>query len=124
MARHHPPDTRLPFLVLASTPPGDYPHPIRVMLHPDGARSRMAFSLGPHAANVGGQVALSVVVDPGGAGLDPRFTREFDAADLHWVVPFLQRLQDGEEVTSEVEAAYRERHGRAPRWDAQERHGP
>ena len=54
------------FLVLASTQPGDWPHPIRVMLHPDGARSRMAFSLGPHAANVGGQVALSVVVDPGG----------------------------------------------------------
>lgn len=123
MATHHPPDTRLPFLVLARTQPGDWPHPVEVLLHPDGPRSRMSFSLGPHAANVGGQVALSDVIDPGGAGLDPRFTEEFDAADLHWVVPLLERLLDGDEVTEGITAAYRERRGRAPLWDARERAG-
>lgn len=112
-------DRTLPFLVVARTGSGPFPHPVEIALHPDGAASRMSFSLGPHAVNVGGQVALARVVDQE-TGLSPHFQLEFDAGDLHWLVPFLQRLMRGEDVAAEIRAAYVARSGQRPdvRWQA------
>ncbi|MCD0445749.1 hypothetical protein LO763_19255 [Glycomyces sp. A-F 0318] len=102
------------FLVLARTGSGPYPHPVEVGLHPAGADSFLAFSIGPHAANAGGLVRLRTVLDEAGTGLNPLFAEEFDAAELHWLVPLLVRLSAGEDVTDEVVSAYRERHGKRP----------
>ncbi len=104
----------LRFLVVARTAPGPWPHPVEVAVHPAGADSIVAFSLGPHAANAGGQVALSRVLDGSRTGLNPAFTEEFEAARLHWLVPFLVRLHAGEDVTDGIVAAYRAAHGTAP----------
>jgi hypothetical protein len=104
----------LRFLVLARTPSGHYPHPVEVALYPDGAKSIAAFSIGPHVVNAGGLVALSTLIDETRGELNPLFNTEFDAAELHWVVPFLVRLQAGEDVKDEIVAAYRELHGAAP----------
>lgn len=116
-------DRRLPFLVMARTEPGSYPHPVEVAVHPDGPRSRLSFSIGPHAANAGGQVALARVLDERRTGLNPMFATEFDAAELHWLVPFLVRLQAGEDVKDEMIAAYATRHGRSPEVLWQEHYG-
>ncbi|KHL10545.1 hypothetical protein CLV56_1946 [Mumia flava] len=102
------------FLVVARTAPGPYPHPVEVAVYPDGRDSRIAFSIGPHAANVGGQVPLARVVDALQDDTDPAFTEEFDAADLHWLVPFLVRLRAGEDVTDEIIDAYEAKHGTRP----------
>lgn len=107
------PDT-MSFLVLARTASGDYPHPVEVGLYPDGANSIASFSIGSHAANAGGLVHLSSLIDQERGELHPNFEAEFAAADLHWLVPFLVRLQAGEAVADEIVAAYRERHGSAP----------
>jgi hypothetical protein len=107
------PDT-MTFLVLARTESGSYPHPVEVALHPDRANSIAAFSIGPHAVNAGGLVHLSALIDASKGELNPQFATEFDAADLHWLVPFLVRLQAGEDVTKAIVAAYRERHGSPP----------
>jgi hypothetical protein len=104
----------LRFLVLARTGPGHYPHPVEVALYPDGAESIAAFSIGPHVVNAGGLVKLSTLIDETRGELNPSFNMEFDAAELHWVVPFLVRLQAGEDVKDEIVAAYRELHGAAP----------
>ncbi|SDC63822.1 hypothetical protein [Nocardioides lianchengensis] len=108
----------LTFLVVARTGPGDYPHPVEVAVHPAGPKSRMSFSIGPHAANVGGQIPLSRVLD--GTGLNPSFEEEFAAGDLSWLLPYLVRLQAGEDVESEIVEAYTARHGRAPQLSLQE----
>ncbi|MBB6037235.1 hypothetical protein [Phytomonospora endophytica] len=100
--------------MVARTASGNYPHPIEVAVFPSGADSIVAFSVGPHAANGGGQVPLANVVDGEGAGLNPAFAVEFEAADLHWLVPLLLRLAAGEDVSDEIRAAYRERHGKPP----------
>ncbi|MEO9322789.1 hypothetical protein ABFT23_04815 [Nocardioides sp. C4-1] len=121
MTKQRKADQRLVFVVVASTAPGHYPHPVEIALHPDGARSRISFSIGPHAANAGGQLPLANVLD--GTGLSPLFDTEFDAAELHWLVPYLVRLQGGEDVTEEIVAGYVERHGKRPRWTEQARHG-
>ncbi|SDD85728.1 hypothetical protein [Glycomyces harbinensis] len=102
------------FLLLAQTASGSWPHPVEVSLHPAGADSIVGFSIGPHAANVGGRVPLSSVLDGTGTGLNPNFAEEFDAAELHWLVPFLVRLHAGEDVEADIESAYRERHGTWP----------
>ncbi|MFG3342458.1 hypothetical protein [Glycomyces sp. NPDC048151] len=107
------PDT-MSFLVLARTESGAYPHPVEVALYPDGANSIAAISIGPHAANAGGLVHLSGLIDQARGELNPAHKAEFDAAELHWLVPFLVRLQAGEDVTKEIVAAYRERHGSQP----------
>lgn len=107
------PDT-MDFLVLARTEPGVYPHPVEVGLHPDGANSIALFSVGPHVVNAGGLIHLSVLVDQSRGELNPQFAPEFDAAELHWLVPFLVRLQAGEDVTKAIVSAYRERHGSPP----------
>ncbi|MBU2698056.1 hypothetical protein [Pimelobacter sp. 30-1] len=120
---HDQAEQPLEFLVVARTGPGPYPHPVEVALHPDGAASRVSFSIGPHAANAGGQVPLTDVLDDDRTGLDPRFATEFDAADLHWLVPYLVRLHAGEDTTDEIVAAYRERHGKTPRSLLQVRFG-
>src|ERR1044071_4467103 len=102
----------LTFLLVARTGPGDYPHPVEVAVHAAGPKSRMSFSLGPHAANVGGQIPLSRVLDGPGTGLNPSFEKEFAAGDLSWLLPYLVRLQAGEDVESEIVEAYTARHGR------------
>ena len=113
MAKKRKPAT-LPFIVVARTGPGRYPHPVEVAVHPAGADSRVSFSVGPHAVNAGGQVALARVLDESQAGLNPLFATEFDAAELHWLVPFLVRLYAGEEVKDEIVSAYQALHGKSP----------
>ncbi|MFI0801156.1 hypothetical protein ACXIZN_39835 [Amycolatopsis sp. TRM77291] len=113
----------LRFLVIARTAPGRHPHPMEVAVHPAGAASRVSISVGPHPVNAGGQVALSAVLDESRTGLDPLWEKDFDAAELHWAVPYLVRLQAGEDVADEIVAAYRARHGEAPATMFQERYG-
>ncbi|WP_030144373.1 hypothetical protein [Glycomyces sp. NRRL B-16210] len=112
MAKKKP--ATLPFLVVARTGPGPYPHPVEVAVHPAGADSRVSFSVGPHAVNAGGQVALARVLDESETGLSPVFAQEFDAAELHWLVPLLVRLHAGEEVKEEIVSAYKALHGKTP----------
>ena len=102
------------FIVVARTASGEWPHPVEVGVHPAGANTLVAFSIGPHAANAGGMVPLPGVLDGSQTGLNPQFTEEFDAAELHWLVPFLVRLHAGEDVAGEIESAYLERHGKRP----------
>lgn len=123
MAKHRSADRRLPFLVMARTGAGRYPHPVEVALHPAGPDSRMSFSIGPHVVNAGGQLALARVLDDQRTGLNPQFEEEFAAGDLHWLMPFLVRLFAGEDVKDEIVAAYVARHGRAPEVMLQERFG-
>lgn len=111
---------QLSFIVVARTGPGPYPHPVEAAIHPAGRDTRMSFSIGPHIVNAGGQVALARVLD--GEGLNPMFAEEFDAGDLHWLVPYLVRLQAGEDVTEEIVAAYVATHGRRPERMLQARH--
>lgn len=113
MAKKKKPDT-LPFLVVARTAPGHYPHPVEVAVHPDGANSLVSFSIGPHAVNAGGQVMLYRVIDGSRSELSPLFAQEFDAAELHWLVPLLVRLQNGEDVKADIVSAYRALHGKSP----------
>ena len=101
--------------MLAQTESGHWPHPVEVTLQLGGAAVQVGFSLGPHPVNAGGLVALANVLDETGTGLNPMFTEEFDAARLHWAIPYLARLQAGEDVTDEIIAAYRDRHGKPPR---------
>ncbi len=116
-------DQPLQFLVVARTGPGRYPHPVEVAVHPAGADTRLSFSVGPHAANAGGQLPLTMVLDGLQTGLNPMFETEFDAADLHWLVPYLVRLRSGEDVTHEIVEAYVDRHGRSPEVVVQARYG-
>lgn len=102
------------FLVVARTASGHWPHPVEVGVHTAGADSIVSFSVGPHAVNVGGQIPLSGVLDESRTGLNPVFAEEFDAAELHWLVPLLVRLHSGEDVRDEIVSAYRERHGASP----------
>ncbi|MEU3765404.1 hypothetical protein AB0E55_10130 [Amycolatopsis keratiniphila] len=113
----------LRFLVIARTAPGRHPHPMEVAVHPAGAASRVSISMGPHAVNAGGQVPLSAVLDEARTGLSPYWAEQFDETDLHWVVPYLVRLQAGEDVTDEIVAAYTARHGEAPAKMFQDRYG-
>lgn len=92
-------------------------------MHPAGAASRVSISMGPHPVNAGGQVALSAVLDESRTGLSPLWEKDFDAAELHWAVPYLVRLQTGEDVTEEIVAAYTERHGKAPATMFQDHYG-
>ncbi|GAA1673023.1 hypothetical protein GCM10009830_19100 [Glycomyces endophyticus] len=98
--------------MVARTGPGPWPHPVEIGVQPAGANSVVSFSLGPHAVNSGGRVPLRSVLD--GTGLNPLFAAEFDAADLHWLVPHLVRLRDGQADAGDIRAAYEERHGKRP----------
>ncbi|THV24247.1 hypothetical protein [Glycomyces paridis] len=104
----------LRFLVMARTGSGRYPHPVEVGLYPDGAESIVSFSIGPHVVNAGGLVRLAFVIDEPSGELNPVFQQEFDAAELHWLVPYLVRLLAREDVTEEIVAAYQARHGKRP----------
>jgi hypothetical protein len=73
--------------------------------------------------NAGGQVALSAVLDESRTGLNPLWAVEFEAAELDWVVPYLVRLQAGEDTTDEIVAAYTARYAMAPATIFQDRHG-
>ncbi|GLZ78496.1 hypothetical protein Afil01_33030 [Actinorhabdospora filicis] len=115
--------TPLRFLVVARTPSGPYPHPVEVGVHLDGVNSIVSFSIGPHAANAGGLVALSHVLDETRTGINPLFEQEFAAAELDWLVPRLIRLHGGEDVTDEIMSAYREQHGKRPETMHVSRHG-
>lgn len=119
-----PTDEPRPYYVLASTGPGPWPHPVEVTVHPDGLDTRLTFSIGPHAGNVGGELGLDGVLDGEWADLDPGFSEEFDAADLRWLVPYLVRLAAGEDAFPEVVDEYVRRHGRQPDVRLQGRHGP
>lgn len=114
----------LPFIVVARTKPGHYPHPVEVAVHPAGANSRVSFSVGPHAVNAGGQVALASVLNETQTGLNPLFAQEFDAAELHWLVPLLVRLYAGEEVQDEIVATYKALQGKPPETMHQPHYGP
>lgn len=102
------------FIVVARTPSGSYPHPVEVMVHPAGRDSILGFSIGPHVVNAGGLVPLANVLDETRTGLNPMFAKEFDAAELHWLVPHLVRLHAGEDVAADIKSAYREIHGKWP----------
>lgn len=105
------------FMVLARTSSDrPYPHPVEVTLHPAGKDSILGFSIGPHVVNAGGLVPLERVLDDSQTGLNRAFNKEFDAAELQWVVPLLVRLHKGEDVKEEIVAAYKERHGSRPDW--------
>jgi hypothetical protein len=104
------------FIMVAQTASaGGYPHPIEVGVQPNGADSVLAFSIGPHMANVGGLVRLDTVLDEHRTGLNPQFNEEFEAAELDWLVPLLVRLHAGEDVAEEINSAYQERHGKQPK---------
>lgn len=100
--------------MVARTNGGHWPHPVEVGVWPAGADSLLSFSIGPHAVNAGGVAALASVLDESRTGLNPVFAEEFEAAELHWLLPFLVRLHAGADVADEIAAAYRERHGRPP----------
>jgi hypothetical protein len=100
------------FIVVARTPPGAWP--VEVGIHPAGRESVVSFSVGPHAVNAGGLVHLGNVLDESRTGVNPMFAKEFEAAELHWLVPLLIRLYAGEDVTDEIEAAYKDLHGKPP----------
>lgn len=102
------------FIVVARTGSGGYPHPIEVGVQPNGADSVLAFSIGPHVVNAGGLVPLGNVLDWERTGLNPQFNKEFEAAELDWLVPLLVRLHAGEDVAEEIKLAYQERHGKRP----------
>jgi len=112
MAKKKPAPMR--FLLVARTASGPYPHPVEVWVHPAGADSVVGFSIGPHVVNAGGRVELSHVLDESQTGLNPVFATEFDAAELHWLVPFLVRLRAGEDVSNDIVSAYRALHGKPP----------
>ncbi|MFD0556457.1 hypothetical protein FB566_1697 [Stackebrandtia endophytica] len=113
MAKKKPAPRRT--IVLAQTGSGHWPHPVEVTLQLGGDVVQVGFSLGPHIVNAGGLVPLANVLDETGTGLNPMFSEEFDAAQLHWVIPYLARLHTGEDVIDEIHTAYRERHGKPPR---------
>ncbi|MEU6250005.1 hypothetical protein [Glycomyces sp. NPDC047010] len=112
MAKQRKPAPRRQFMVVARTGPGRWPHPVEVGVHPDGKDSTVSFSIGPHAANAGGTVPIDRVLD--GDALNPMFATEFEAAELHWLVPLLVRLRDGEDVTDEIRSAYTALHDKRP----------
>jgi hypothetical protein len=100
------------FVVVARTPPGSWP--VEVAIHVAGRDSVVSFSVGPHPMDVGSVVPLASVLDASRTGLNPVFAQEFDAAELHWLVPLLVRLHAGEDVKDEIAAAYRALHGVPP----------
>lgn len=109
----------LDFLVLGHSPKGatGWPHPVTIGVHPRGTTTLLNVSMGPHIVNVGGQLLLSRVIIDG--ELNESFAEEFDACDARWLVPYLARLAESEQVTDdELSAAYRSRHGRYPRTES------
>jgi hypothetical protein len=100
------------FIVVGRTPPGAWP--VEVGVHLAGRDSLVSFSVGPHPLDAGGLVHVANVLDESRTGVNPLFAKEFDAAELHWLVPLLVRLHGGEDVGGEIKAAYRELHGRPP----------
>ncbi|MFB9659523.1 hypothetical protein ACFQS3_07100 [Glycomyces mayteni] len=110
MAKQRKPPPR--FIVVARTGSGRWPHPVEVGVHPAGKDSLVSFSIGPHAVNAGGVVPIGNVLL--GDELNPMFSEEFEAAELHWLVPLLVRLRGGEDVAEEIRSAYTALHGRRP----------
>lgn len=107
---------QLNFLVLGHSPEGatGWPHPVSISVYPRGERTLLNFSMGPHIANAGGQVAVTWVIIDG--ALNESFAEEFDACDARWLVPHLARLASGDEVTGrELIKAYRAKFGRSPK---------
>lgn len=107
---------QLNFLVLGHSPEGatGWPHPVSISVYPRGERTLLNFSMGPHIANAGGQVAVTWVILDG--ALNESFAEEFDACGARWLVPYLARLASGEEVTEhELIDAYRAKFGRHPK---------
>jgi hypothetical protein len=97
---------------------------VGIAVAPARADSRVAFSIGPHAANVGGQVPLRDVLDETGTRLNPMYAEQFTAARCTWVVPYLVRLAEGRNVReSKLVAAFEKRHGYAPEVETQQRFG-
>ena len=110
-----PPRERLEFLVLGHSPEGatGYPHPVTITVCPRSILTLINFSLGPHSVNAGGQCGVEHVIIDG--ELNESFAQEFDACEARWLVPYLARLANGEEVTSEeLATAYESKHSHGP----------
>lgn len=106
----------LDFLVLGHSPEGatGWPHPVTISIHPRGRTTLLNVSMGPHVANVGGQVPVERVIIDG--ELNETFAEEFDACEGRWLVPHLAQLAAGENVTvNDLIGAYRSRFGHPPR---------
>ena len=107
---------RLNFLMLGHSPAGatGWPHPATIAVHPRGETTLINFSMGPHIANVGGQVPITRVIHDG--ELNETFAEEFDACEARWLVPHLARLAAGENLTEDdLALAYEARFGRRPK---------
>lgn len=112
---------QLEFHVLGHSPEGatGWPHPVTISIHPRGTTTLLNVSMGPHAANVGGQIPLTRVILDG--ELNEAFAEEFDACEARWLVPYLARLAAGEDVTvDDLVGAYRSKFARRPKveWSA------
>jgi len=112
---------RLEFLVLGHSPEGAtrYPHPVTITVCPRGILTLVNFSLGPPIVNVGGQRGVEDVILDG--KLNETYAEEFDACEARWLVPYLARLAEDEEVNAnELIKAYEAKHGHAPKreWSA------
>lgn len=113
-------DDLLNFVVVGRSDDGT----VSIAVAPARSDSRVAFSIGPHAANVGGQVPVRDVLDETGTRLSPMYADHFDAARCNWVVPYLVRLAEGRNVReSKLVAAFEKRHGYAPEVETQQRFG-
>jgi hypothetical protein len=113
----------LDFLVLGHSPEGatGWPHPVTISIHPRGKTTLLNFSVGPHAANVGGQIPVTRVIFDG--ELNETFAEEFDACEARWLVPHLAQLAAGENVTAiDLIGAYRSRFGHQPRVESSADH--
>ncbi|GAB3817303.1 hypothetical protein GCM10028820_18030 [Tessaracoccus terricola] len=106
----------LDFIVLGHSPDGatGWPHPVTISVHPRGRTTLLNFSVGPHAANVGGQIPVTRVILDG--GLNESFAEEFDACEARWLVPHLAELVDGVNVTAtDLIGAYQSKFGHRPK---------
>lgn len=113
-------DDQLRFLVLGRSHDGT----VAVAVAPARAHTRVAISVGPHAANVGGQMGLDVVLNETKTKLSPALQEYFDKARLNWLVPYLVRLAEGRDVKeSKLASAFEKRHGYAPDCELQHRYG-
>lgn len=113
-------DDVLRFVVVGRSDDGT----VTIAVAPARADSRVAISVGPHAANVGAQLPLADVLDGSLKGLSPVHRDAFDQARCHWVVPYLVRLAEGRDVKeSKLSGAFEKRHGYAPDTELQPRFG-
>lgn len=87
---------------------------VSIKVHPAAIGTRLDIAMdGPPMASVGGQFPVLRVI--GVDGQLAGFADAFQAVDAQWLVPYLARLADGEDVAeAELVAAYVGQHGSEP----------